>query len=97
MASRVASRLHRLRVGGVPEHFNAPWHSAASKGAFTAAGLQIDWVDFPGGTGAMNKALRQGEIDVALAGGTATLFCYGYTGEYTDPQPQSQPQPQPQP
>ena len=67
MASRVASRLHRLRVGGVPEHFNAPWHSAASKGAFTAAGLQIDWVDFPGGTGAMNKALRQGEIDVALA------------------------------
>jgi len=59
--------LHRIRVGGVPEHFNTPWHTAAAKGLFDANGLQVEWTDFPGGTGAMTKALRDGEIDVALA------------------------------
>jgi len=59
--------LHRIRVGGVPEHFNTPWHTAAAKGLFDAAGLQVEWTDFPGGTGAMTKALRSGDIDIALA------------------------------
>ena len=59
--------LHRVRVGGVPEHFNSPWHTAAVKGLFDANGLQVEWTDFPGGTGAMTKALRAGEIDIALA------------------------------
>ena len=67
MATRLAANLTRLRVGGVPEHFNTPWHTATSKGLFAAAGLLIEWSDFPGGTGAMTKALRQGEIDIALA------------------------------
>lgn len=66
--SSIASRgLTRLRVGGVPEHFNTPWHTAASKGRFVERGLNVEWTDFPGGTGAMAKALREGEIDVALA------------------------------
>ena len=65
--SGAAGALQRIRVGGVPEHFNAPWHTASSKGLFAAAGLEVEWTDFPGGTGAMNAALRQGEIDVALA------------------------------
>lgn len=62
-----AGALHRIRVGGVPEHFNTPWHTAEMRGCFAAAGLDVAWTDFPGGTGAMNAALRGGEIDVALA------------------------------
>jgi hypothetical protein len=47
-----------VRVGGVPEHFNLAWHLAIESGMFTSKGIQIDWVDVPGGTGAMCKALR---------------------------------------
>lgn len=55
-----------LRVGGVPEHFNTPWHTAAKAGLFAAQGIDLHWTDFPGGTGAMAAALRQGELDVAI-------------------------------
>jgi hypothetical protein len=49
-----------------PQHFNAPWHTAASRGLFEACGLDVEWSDFHGGTGAMTKALREGSIDVAI-------------------------------
>lgn len=55
-----------LRVAGVPEHFNLPWHLAIENGAFEKGGLRIEWTDFPGGTGAMNRALRDNETDVAI-------------------------------
>ncbi len=55
------------RVGGVPEHFNLAWHLAIESGMFTSKGIQIDWVDVPGGTGAMCKALRNNELDMAIA------------------------------
>lgn len=65
--SRVGgSNSLRLRVGGVPEHFNTPWHTAAAKGLFEAAGLSVEWTDFPGGTGAMATALSDGDLDVAI-------------------------------
>ena len=66
-AAAPAAALKRLRVGGVPEHFNTPWHTAHARGAFEDAGLDIEWREFPGGTGAMTKALREGSVDVALA------------------------------
>ena len=53
-------------MGGVPEHFNTPWHTAALAGRFEQAGVPIEWTDFPGGTGAMAKALREGELDVVI-------------------------------
>ena len=55
-----------LRVGGVPEHFNLPWHLAMEEDDFEYDHLAIEWVSFPGGTGAMNAALRNNEIDVAI-------------------------------
>mmetsp|Transcript_28477 Transcript_28477/g.70805 ORF Transcript_28477/g.70805 Transcript_28477/m.70805 type:complete len:310 (+) Transcript_28477:57-986(+) len=58
--------LKRIRVGGVPEHFNTPWHTAIAAGLFEEASLQIDWSTYPGGTGAMAQALREDEIDVAV-------------------------------
>lgn len=56
-----------VKVGGVPEHFNLAWHLAIESGMFAQKGIQIDWVDVPGGTGAMCKALRNNELDLAIA------------------------------
>lgn len=64
---RAAGALHRVRVGGVPEHFNTPWHTCVAKGLFHAAGLDVQWTDFAGGTGAMTRAMREGKIDIAIA------------------------------
>ncbi|HUQ50991.1 MAG TPA: PhnD/SsuA/transferrin family substrate-binding protein [Gammaproteobacteria bacterium] len=55
-----------LRVGGVPEHFNLPWHLALERRSFEPLGVELQWHDYPGGSGAMAKAVRAGELDVAL-------------------------------
>lgn len=56
----------KLRIGGVPEHFNLPWHLALEARRFEALGIEVAWRDYPGGSGAMAKALRDGELDAAL-------------------------------
>ena len=56
----------QLRVGGVPEHFNLPWHLAMERKQFEKNDLHILWRDYPGGTGAMCADLRNGELDVAM-------------------------------
>ena len=58
--------MKTIRIGGVPEHFNIPWHNAIDRGWFSDEGINLQWTDQPGGTGAMNKALREGELDMAL-------------------------------
>lgn len=58
--------MQRIKVGGVPEHFNLPWHLAIENKLFESQNIQVEWEDFKGGTGAMTKALREGEIDVAV-------------------------------
>lgn len=58
--------MKKLKVGGVPEHFNLPWHLAIENENFKNTGLEVSWKDFPDGTGAMCKALRNNEIDVAV-------------------------------
>ena len=58
--------MKTIRVGGVPEHFNLPWHLTIDDGKFRDKKLDIQWRDFPDGTGAMCKALRNEEIDVAI-------------------------------
>ena len=55
-----------IKVGGVPEHFNLPWHLCIDEGTFKKNGLDLSWRDFPDGTGAMCKALRNKEIDVSV-------------------------------
>lgn len=60
-------KLEKIVVGGVPEHFNLPWHNGIESDAFSDAGIDLRYVDFPGGTGAMTKALRASELDVAIA------------------------------
>jgi ABC-type nitrate/sulfonate/bicarbonate transport system substrate-binding protein len=56
----------RLRVGGVPEHFNLPWLRALEARRFGPLGIDLTWCEYPGGSGAMAKALRDGELDAAL-------------------------------
>ena len=58
--------MKTIKVGGVPEHFNLPWHRCIENGKFQDEGIEGIWRDFPEGTGAMCKALRSGEIDVAV-------------------------------
>ncbi|MDC9721544.1 MAG: substrate-binding domain-containing protein [Urechidicola sp.] len=55
-----------LKIGGVAEHFNMPWHLAIENNEFKKENIDLVWKDFPGGTGAMSKALRNGELDIAV-------------------------------
>lgn len=55
-----------LKIGSVPEHFNLPWHLCIENDSFAKKGIDVIWTDFPGGTGAMTKALRNEEIDIAI-------------------------------
>jgi len=56
----------KLRVGGVPEHFNLPWLLALEARRFAPLGIELTWRDYAGGSGAMAKALHDGELDAAL-------------------------------
>ncbi len=55
-----------LKIGGVPEHFNMPWHLSIENNEFKKEGIDLIWKDFPAGTGSMCKSLRNGDIDVAV-------------------------------
>ena len=55
-----------LTVAGVPEHFNYPWYLSLKNKEYTKNNINLRWKDFPGGTGAMCKALRTGEVDIAI-------------------------------
>ena len=55
-----------LRIGGVPEHFNLPWKLAVADRAFDSIGIEVAFIEHPGGTGAMTAALRAGDLDAAL-------------------------------
>ncbi|HHG84545.1 MAG TPA: uracil-DNA glycosylase, partial [Bacteroidetes bacterium] len=56
----------KIRIGGVPEHFNLPIHLAIERGEFASRGVEIEWTTFKGGTGQMTRALRNGEIDACI-------------------------------
>jgi ABC-type nitrate/sulfonate/bicarbonate transport system substrate-binding protein len=58
--------MKRLKIGGVPEHFNLPWRLAIEEGKFKAAGIELHWSDMTGGTGQMIKGLQAGTIDIAV-------------------------------
>jgi len=58
--------LGTLRVAGVPEHFNAPFHLASERGLYEEQGVKFEWAMTPQGTGAMAQALESGEVDMAV-------------------------------
>lgn len=58
--------MKKVVIGGVPEHFNFPWNLAIEEGLFEREGITLKWKDFPAGTGALNEALRNKELDLAV-------------------------------
>ncbi len=55
-----------LRIGGVPEHFSEPMYQLlAEQNTFGA--IQLEWIDYPTGTGAMVADLLSGKLDFAIA------------------------------
>ncbi|NNC76676.1 MAG: PhnD/SsuA/transferrin family substrate-binding protein [Woeseiaceae bacterium] len=59
-------QLKRLRIGGVPEHFNLPWKLAVANRAFDSLGVDLHYAEYPAGTGELTRALRNNELDAAL-------------------------------
>ncbi|MDX2196650.1 MAG: ABC transporter substrate-binding protein [Cytophagales bacterium] len=58
--------MKAIKVVGVPEHFNLPWHIAIENGIFASKDIEVQWGDEPSGTGAMGKALHEGVADMAI-------------------------------
>ncbi|PIB25774.1 substrate-binding domain-containing protein [Maribacter sp. 4G9] len=58
--------MKTVKIVGVPEHFNLPWHLAIEEGAFEDRGIDLQWEDIPEGTGRMCKLLADGQTDMAI-------------------------------
>jgi len=58
--------MKTINIGGVPEHFNLAWYLGLKNGEYKAEGINLRWKDYFGGTGAMCKGLRDGDIDMAV-------------------------------
>ena len=55
-----------IKIAGVPEHFNLPWHLSIENGDFEKKNIDLQWTDVPEGTGKMCQMLRDGETDIAV-------------------------------
>ena len=58
--------MNTVKIVGVPEHFNFPWHLCIENGEFEEIGIDLQWTDIPEGTGKMCQMLRNGETDIAV-------------------------------
>ena len=58
--------MKTVNIGGVPEHFNLAWFLTLKDGKYKEQDINLRWQDYPGGTGAMCKGLRNGDIDIAV-------------------------------
>ena len=58
--------MKTIKIAGVPEHFNLPWHLAIESGDFEKENIDLQWTDVPEGTGKMCQMLRDGETDIAV-------------------------------
>ncbi len=59
-------KSNKIRIGGVPEHFNLPIHLAIENGDFASRGVDVEWITFKGGTGQMTQALENDKVDVCI-------------------------------
>ena len=58
--------MKTIKIAGVPEHFNLPWHLAIENGDFEKQNIDLQWTDVPEGTGKMCQMLRDGETDIVV-------------------------------
>lgn len=58
--------MKTIKIAGVPEHFNLPWHLCIENGEFEEVGIDLQWTDVPEGTGKLCQMLRDGETDIVV-------------------------------
>ncbi len=58
--------MKTIKIAGVPEHFNLPWHLCIENGEFDVEGINLEWTDVPEGTGKLCQMLREGSTDIAV-------------------------------
>ena len=58
--------MNIIKIAGVPEHFNMPWHLCLENNEFGSKDIDLQWIDVPEGTGKMCQMLRNQEIDMAI-------------------------------
>lgn len=58
--------MKTIKIAGVPEHFNMPWHLCIENGEFESVDIDLEWTDVPEGTGKMCQMLREGTTDIAV-------------------------------
>lgn len=58
--------MKTIKIVGVPEHFNLPWHLAIESGDFKKENIDVQWTDIPEGTGKMCQMLREKQTDIAV-------------------------------
>ena len=58
--------MKKVRIAGVPEHFNLPWHICIENNKFSNENIEALWTDVPEGTGKLCQMLRNNETDIAV-------------------------------
>jgi ABC-type nitrate/sulfonate/bicarbonate transport system substrate-binding protein len=58
--------MQKIKICGVPEHFNLPWHLCLENGDFEAQNIDLQWTNVPEGTGKMCQMLQDGSTDIAV-------------------------------
>ena len=58
--------MKTIKIVGVPEHFNLPWHLAIENNEFANENINLQWTNIPEGTGKMCQLLRQKQADIAI-------------------------------
>ncbi|MEN9908433.1 MAG: hypothetical protein RLZZ540_1582 [Bacteroidota bacterium] len=58
--------MKTIKIAGVPEHFNLPWHLSIENNEFESQNINLQWTDVPEGTGKMCQMLRDRETDIAV-------------------------------
>jgi ABC-type nitrate/sulfonate/bicarbonate transport system substrate-binding protein len=58
--------MKQIKIAGVPEHFNLPWHLCIENKEFQEVGIDLQWIDVPEGTGKICQMLRDGSTDIAI-------------------------------
>lgn len=58
--------MKKIRIAGVPEHFNFPWLMCIENGEFQEGGIDLEWTDVPEGTGKICQMLQDNETDLAI-------------------------------
>jgi ABC-type nitrate/sulfonate/bicarbonate transport system substrate-binding protein len=58
--------MKKIRIAGVPEHFNLPWHLCIENNEFESVDVDLNWINVPEGTGKMCQMLRNDETDIAV-------------------------------